>query len=82
MTAVLDLVAIDPAVDVVRAWKEVDYRASLSPEQLAALPESPVGDLQAIETGEIYAGESVVISIVSPAGCLLTLACTSPCCAW
>lgn len=29
--------------DVVRAWKDAKYRRSLSPEQLAQLPENPAG---------------------------------------
>lgn len=29
--------------DVVRAWKDAKYRRSLSPEQLAMLPEHPAG---------------------------------------
>lgn len=31
------------AVDTVRAWKEPEYRKSLTPEELANLPPSPVG---------------------------------------
>ncbi|MDJ0615911.1 MAG: mersacidin/lichenicidin family type 2 lantibiotic [Calothrix sp. MO_192.B10] len=30
-------------VDIIRAWKDEDYRASLSPEQQAQLPENPAG---------------------------------------
>ena len=30
-------------LDVIRAWKDVKYRRSLSSEQLAALPANPVG---------------------------------------
>jgi mersacidin/lichenicidin family type 2 lantibiotic len=35
--------------DIVRAWKDVCYRQSLSSEQLALLPESPVGDFELSE---------------------------------
>ena len=28
---------------IIRAWKDVNYRNSLSPEQLAALPQHPSG---------------------------------------
>ena len=31
------------ALDIIRAWKDTDYRLSLSAEQLAQLPENPVG---------------------------------------
>ncbi|NJN09340.1 MAG: mersacidin/lichenicidin family type 2 lantibiotic [Richelia sp. SL_2_1] len=30
-------------LDIVRAWKDEEYRASLSPEQKAQLPENPAG---------------------------------------
>ncbi|HEX4499151.1 MAG TPA: mersacidin/lichenicidin family type 2 lantibiotic [Thermoanaerobaculia bacterium] len=30
-------------IDVVRAWRDEEYRNSLTPEQLASLPESPAG---------------------------------------
>lgn len=30
-------------IDIVRAWKDPLYRASLSPEQLAQLPDNPAG---------------------------------------
>jgi mersacidin/lichenicidin family type 2 lantibiotic len=30
-------------IDVVRAWRDEEYRSSLTPEQLANLPESPAG---------------------------------------
>jgi mersacidin/lichenicidin family type 2 lantibiotic len=30
-------------VDVVLAWKDEDYRSSLTPEQLALLPDNPAG---------------------------------------
>jgi len=32
--------------DVVRAWKDPVYRASLSPEQLAQLPANPAGAIE------------------------------------
>jgi len=30
-------------LDIIRAWKDEDYRASLSAEQLSLLPENPAG---------------------------------------
>lgn len=30
-------------IDVIKAWKDPNYRKSLSAEELAMLPESPVG---------------------------------------
>lgn len=38
-------------LDVIRAWKDEAYRASLSEEQLAQLPASPAG---AVEINEDY----------------------------
>jgi mersacidin/lichenicidin family type 2 lantibiotic len=31
-------------VDIVRAWKDPEYRKSLTPEELASLPPNPAGD--------------------------------------
>jgi mersacidin/lichenicidin family type 2 lantibiotic len=31
------------AVDVVRAWKDPEYRKTLTPEELASLPDNPAG---------------------------------------
>ena len=33
-------------IDIVKAWKDPNYRASLSPEQLAAVPENPAGTVE------------------------------------
>jgi mersacidin/lichenicidin family type 2 lantibiotic len=30
-------------IDVVRAWRDEEYRNSLTPEELASLPENPAG---------------------------------------
>ena len=43
-------------VDVARAWKDRDYRNSLSAEQLAALPKSPVGEITDVEAEAISGG--------------------------
>ena len=32
--------------DVIRAWKDPDYRGSLGASELAALPENPAGAIQ------------------------------------
>jgi mersacidin/lichenicidin family type 2 lantibiotic len=70
--------------DVVRAWKDATYRASLSAEEQALLPASPAGefelseaDLEAIEG----AGGSQTIlnstSAIPLLGCLQSV--VSPC---
>jgi mersacidin/lichenicidin family type 2 lantibiotic len=33
-------------IDIARAWKDADYRAGLSREELVSLPENPVGELE------------------------------------
>lgn len=38
-------------IDIARAWKDSEYRKSLTPEQLASLPPNPV------EAGEMADGE-------------------------
>lgn len=35
---------MDKEVDVARAWKDEEYRKSLTPEQLATLPPNPAGE--------------------------------------
>jgi mersacidin/lichenicidin family type 2 lantibiotic len=45
-------------VDVIRAWKDRAYRASLSAEDLASLPENPAGaPLSDLEAGMIRGGQ-------------------------
>lgn len=41
-------------MDTVRAWKDVDYRESLSDEELAAVPNHP-GGLVSLDLGELSA---------------------------
>ena len=43
---------------IVRAWKDADYRASLSAEELAQLPENPVGmiELTVLEAVSVQGG--------------------------
>jgi len=38
------------AFDIIRAWKDEAYRASLSAAQLAALPPNPAGMVELAET--------------------------------
>lgn len=42
----------DLKVDIARAWKDTEYRDSLTPEQLAQVPANPAGDAEA-EADEI-----------------------------
>jgi mersacidin/lichenicidin family type 2 lantibiotic len=36
-------------IDIIRAWKDEEYRLSLTPEQLAALPVNPAGQMELVE---------------------------------
>jgi mersacidin/lichenicidin family type 2 lantibiotic len=36
-------------VDIIRAWKDEEYRLSLTEEQLAALPPNPAGQIELAE---------------------------------
>jgi mersacidin/lichenicidin family type 2 lantibiotic len=36
-------------VDIIRAWKDEEYRLSLTPEQLATLPANPAGQIELVE---------------------------------
>ena len=77
-------------VDVVRAWKDKDYRSSLSSEALAAVPPNPAGlieisdeDLGNVSGGTIgcptigcTTGHICISVIVS---CVWTCGCTPGC---
>lgn len=45
-------------LDVIRAWKDEAYRASLSEEQLAMLPANPIGEVELSdsELAGVYGG--------------------------
>lgn len=48
-------------IDIIRAWKDSEYRASLSSEELQQLPANPVGEVELTESDltEIVGGSSV-----------------------
>lgn len=78
-------------IDVVRAWKDKDYRSSLSPEELAALPPNPAGpieisdeDLGNVAGGTVYPCPTMTctagsICISYFASCVWTCGCTPGC---
>jgi mersacidin/lichenicidin family type 2 lantibiotic len=45
-------------LDIVRAWKDEDYRNCLSEDQLLSLPENPVGEIELAddELEAVYGG--------------------------
>ncbi len=60
--------------DIVRAWKDAEYRESLSVEQQALLPENPAGMIElSIEELEQVAGGRY------PTSCICCCPCTCTC---
>ena len=70
-------------VNIVRAWKDAEYRNSLSAEEQALLPEHPAGaieladaDLEQIQGADtqmvLTAGccPTWLVTILNPAGCI------------
>jgi mersacidin/lichenicidin family type 2 lantibiotic len=61
--------------DVIRAWKNAAYRASLSAEEQALLPASPAGELELSEADlEVVqgadGGQTILNSLATAAACL------------
>ena len=54
--------------DIIQAWKDSSYRESLSEEQLAQLPENPVGDVLSEEELQAVAGGLVNTCMTDDAG--------------
>ena len=50
--------------DSIRAWKDANYRESLSEEQRALLPSNPIGEVLSQEDLRLISGGFI------PAGCL------------
>ncbi len=71
-------------IDIVRAWKDEEYRASLSAAELAALPDNPVGMIELDDAAlEAAAGGSSYVSYNCPTNdtweCCNSMACwTAP----
>jgi mersacidin/lichenicidin family type 2 lantibiotic len=65
--------------DIIRAWRDEEYRESLNEEQRAALPESPVGpidlseeELNGVEGGsdtDVLTAVTAIITIVGSGSC-------------
>ena len=54
-------------MDIIRAWKDAEYRRSLTAEELAALPENPAGmvELTDEDLGGISAADGVGVGDVT-----------------
>ena len=59
--------------DVIRAWKDLEYRESLSERERALLPESPVGMVELSDTDLLRAGGAGEEEPDSTAPCTIAL---------
>ena len=57
-------------IDIVRAWRDEEYRNSLTAEELASLPENPAG--------LAYVSDSVLSSIAGGCGYKYSSGCGTP----
>ena len=58
------------AVDIARAWRDPEYRKTLTPEELASLPPNPAGDADISEKDlEAVSGGGTVLTAVGCGGC-------------
>ncbi len=67
------------AIDIARAWKDPEYRKTLTPEELASLPPNPAGpaELSENELGEVSGGVSVAIGCASSLSCPKSKKCSA-----
>ena len=69
--------------DIVRAWKDSDYRHNLSSDELAQLPANPAGTIELTDDllDMIAAGQEVATAINFTSGCCQTIynSCYSTC---
>jgi len=67
-------------VDIIRAWKDQDYRSSLSAEALASIPSNPVGMIELSDEDLGRASGAAFGSITTLRCCtMLTGGCDTPC---
>ena len=64
-------------INIVRAWKDPAYFASLSPEEQALVPANPAGDFAAVDMEQVVGGRSGAVSARLAASCTNK---TSTCC--
>jgi mersacidin/lichenicidin family type 2 lantibiotic len=65
-------------IDIIRAWKDEDYRNSLSQEDLAGLPENPAGMIE-LSDGDLGKASGGSLVSVTAACTEVTRRCDSPC---
>ncbi|MBV9020938.1 MAG: mersacidin/lichenicidin family type 2 lantibiotic [Ktedonobacteraceae bacterium] len=74
-------------IDIVRAWKDAEYRESLSSEELAQVPAHPAGEVELAEgdLAGVVGGLSAVVgggcqSTASTGSCVLLTVCLALSC--
>lgn len=67
-------------LDIIRAWKDEDYRSRLDPTQLSHLPASPVGrvELSDADLGDVAGGAKTLGKVCI----VLTIDCSQNCSSW
>ncbi len=69
--------------DIIRAWKDADYRASLSDAQRAALPDNPAGPIELTDAdlGNVAAGDwwTFMCTFLGQETCVLSCFTTALC---
>ena len=65
-----------PTLQIIRAWKDESYRKSLTPEQLAELPDHPAGTIE-FDDGAVAAKTNGKKCEVPPGTALCTFWCTA-----
>lgn len=69
-----------PKTDVIRAWKDAEYRESLSSSALAALPENPAGPMELRDDElDLAAGGETTVDPYCTLDCSFGPACSSCC---
>jgi len=69
-------------IDIIRAWKDQDYRNSLTSAELASIPANPVGliELTDEDLGRASGGSGPFASMATLRCCtMLTGGCDTPC---
>ncbi len=67
------------SIDIVRAWKDEDYRDSLSVKELEHLPEHPAGGIELSDAALMEVSGAWVNPTSDVPRCLLTLASFTGC---
>lgn len=66
-------------IDLLRAWKDPEYRKSLTPEELACVPENPAGnaELSAEDLASLAAGGQCCTTSLSAPSHVCSIVCVT-----